>query len=368
MPSPSSPIHPPTPKRLGFFSRLLDDAPAGERYRLVAEQIAHAEALGFDSAWVAQHHFHEHEGGLPSPLVFLAHVAARTHRIRLGTGIITLPLENAVRVAEDAVVLDLLAGGRLDVGVGTGGTPESFAAFGLDSEDRSAIFARQLAVLRNAWAGQPLPGGDMLYPAAQQLLGRIWQATFSVAGGTRAGLAGDGLMLSRTQPRPGDAPDASLSALQNPIIDAYLAALPAGTTPRIVGSRSLFVADSRQEALRLADSGLRRAAARFAALTAPSGSAPRLGPDASLAQLIAAYDVHVGTPEDVIASLRADTTLERVTDLVFQAHSIDPPHAAILRSIELTATEVAPALGWVPRHAPTATPRTALPQPASEPA
>lgn len=333
----------------------------------MAEQIAHAEALGFDSAWVAQHHFHEHEGGLPSPLVFLAHVAARTHRIRLGTGIITLPLENAVRVAEDAIVLDLLSGGRLDVGVGTGGTPESFAAFGLHSEDRSAIFARQLAVLRGAWAGQPLAGGDTLYPAARQLLGRIWQATFSVAGGSRAGQAGDGLMLSRTQPRTDEAPDATLAEIQNPIIDAYLAALPAGSTPRIVGSRSLFVADSRQEALRLADVGLRRAVARFA-VNGKAGPASRLGPDAPLAQLIAAYDVHVGTPEDVIASLRADITLERVTDLVFQVHSIDPPHAAILRSIELTATEVAPALGWAPRHPPATVPSAFIPHPITEPA
>ncbi len=333
----------------------------------MAEQIAHAEALGFDSAWVAQHHFHEHEGGLPSPLVFLAHVAARTHRIRLGTGIITLPLENAVRVAEDAIVLDLLSGGRLDVGVGTGGTPESFAAFGLDSEDRSAIFARQLALLRGAWAGQPLAGGDTLYPAAAQLLGRIWQATFSVAGGARAGQAGDGLMLSRTQPRTDDAPEATLAKIQNPIIDAYLAALPPGSTPRIVGSRSLFVADSRQEALRLADVGLRRAVARFA-VNGKAGPASRLGPDAPLAQLIAAYDVHVGTPEEVIASLRADVTLERVTDLMFQVHSIDPPHAAILRSIELTATEVAPALGWVPRHPPAAALRAFIPQPTTEPA
>jgi putative FMN-dependent luciferase-like monooxygenase len=320
----------------------------------VTEQIAHAEAFGFDSAWVAQHHFHEHEGGLPSPFVFLAHVAARTQRIRLGTGIVTLPLENAVRVAEDAIVLDLLSGGRLEVGVGTGGTPEAFAAFGLESTDRAAIFAKQLAVVREAWAGRPLPGGDRLYPSAEQLLGRIWQATFSVAGGQRAGQAGDGLMLSRTQPRSAEAPHAALSEIQNPIIDAYLAALPPGLTPRIVGSRSLFVADDRQEALRLADIGLRRAAARFAA--GSQGLAGRVGPQASLEELIAAYDVHVGTPDDVIASLRADTTLERVSDIVFQVHSIDPPHAAILRSIELTATVVAPALGWTRQHQATEPP------------
>ena len=47
-----------------------------------------------------------------------------------------------------------------------------------------------------------------------------------------------------------------------------------------------------------------------------------------------------------IASLRTDSTLERVTDLVFQVHSVDPPHPFILRSIELVAEKVAPALGW----------------------
>ena len=111
---------PPNFQHLAFFTRLLDAAPAVERYRLAAEQITHAEHLGFDTAWVAQHHFHEHEGGLPSPFVFLGHLAARTSRIRLGTGIVTLPLELPVRVAEDAIVLDLLSSGRLELGVGNG--------------------------------------------------------------------------------------------------------------------------------------------------------------------------------------------------------------------------------------------------------
>src|SRR6185503_18727813 len=109
------------PKRLGFFTRLLDETGPAERYRLAIAQIVHAERVGFDSAWVAQHHFHEDEGGLPAPFVFLAQVAARTSRIRLGTGIVTLPLELPVRVAEDAAVLDLMRGGRRP-GAGTGFT------------------------------------------------------------------------------------------------------------------------------------------------------------------------------------------------------------------------------------------------------
>lgn len=347
----------PPAKRLGYFSRLLDAVPAGERYQLVTEQIAHAERLGFESAWVAQHHFHEHEGGLPSPLVFLAHVAQKTKRIRLGTGVITLTMENAIRVAEDTAVLDLLSQGRLEVGVGTGGTAESFEAFGVKSAERGTAFGRNFGVLRAAWRGDALAGGVKVYPTAPHLLQRLWQATFSVEGGQRAGAAGDGLMLSRTQPRPAHAPALSLSDLQNPIIDAYLQALPLGTQPRILGSRTLVVADSQADALRWAEKGLRRLAQRHA--SASAGPFPRVDPNASLAELIAAYDVHVGTPDAVIASLQADTALARTTDLVFQVHSVDPPHAAILRSLELTAQVVAPALGW---SRPAAAPLSAAPR------
>ncbi|MDH7808802.1 MULTISPECIES: putative FMN-dependent luciferase-like monooxygenase [unclassified Rhizobium] len=328
-----------TRKRLGFFTRLLDDVPAGERYRLAVEQIIHAEENGFDSAWIAQHHFHADEGGLPSPAVFLSHVAARTSRIRLGTGVITLPMENALRVAEDTAVLDLLSGGRLQVGFGTGGTRESFEAFGIESDRRGEIYAENLSTIRDAWAGKSLHGGNLLYPNAPQLLDRVWLATFSANGARLAGLSGDGLMLSRTQPRPADNPAATLNEIQNPIIDAYLSGLPKGRTPRILGSRSLFVADDRKRALAFAEIGLRRVADRFAA-------AGHRIPGNSLEDLIKALDSHVGTPDDVIASLEQDSALARATDITFQVHSIDPPHAEILRSIELIASDVAPALGW----------------------
>ena len=255
------------PKRLGFFTRLLDQTDPAGRYRLAIEQIIHAERLGFHSAWIAQHHFHEDEGGLPAPFVFLAQVAAQTTRIRLGTGIVTLPLELPIRVAEDSAVLDLMCGGRLEVGVGGGGNLSSYAAFGQNSAERTAVLVAHLQVLRDAWAGRPLPGGgDRLYPANPSLVERVWQATFSVEGARRAGAAGDGLMLSRTQPRPAHAPDLPLVELQNPMIDAYLEALPAGREPRILASRTVFVADDNNEALRLAEIGLGRHRARLTRL------------------------------------------------------------------------------------------------------
>jgi putative FMN-dependent luciferase-like monooxygenase len=303
-----------------------------------------AEKCGLDSAWIAQHHFHEREGGLPAPFAFLGFVAAKTSRIRLGTGIVTLPLESAVRVAEDAAVLDLLCHGRFELGVGTGGNPSAFAAFGLDSAQRNDIFAKNLEIVRTALAGRPLAGGDTLYPRRPQLCERIWQATFSVSGGARAGKAGDGLLLSRTQPRPKDNPRATLAEIQDPIIDAYLDALPSGCEPRIMASRSVFAAEDRETALRLAGIGLRRALPQFM-------KGGHLPPGETTAEMIKAFDTHVGTPDDVIASLRNESTLDRITDLVFQVHSVDPPHPYVLRSIELIAEKVAPELGWTKKTA-----------------
>lgn len=228
-----------TRKRLGFFTRLLDHATPKERYRLATEQIRHAERLGFDSAWIAQHHFHEHEGGLPSPLVFLAHAAAHTERIRLGTAIITLPMENPLRVAEDAAVLDLLADGRLEVGFGSGGTPTSFLPFGLTFDQRSAIFAEHLHLIQSAWRGDSLAHPDNhLYPQAPQLAERIWIATFSVDGAVRAAQAGHGLMLSRTQPRPAGQPRRCRSTrfrirLSTPISPRCPRASRQGSLPRV---------------------------------------------------------------------------------------------------------------------------------------
>jgi putative FMN-dependent luciferase-like monooxygenase len=247
-------------------------------------------------------------------------------------------------VAEDAAVLDLISGGRLEVGVGVGGNLSSYATFGRDSTERATLLTAHLQVLRDAWAGRLLPGGvDRLYPANPSLVERVWHATFSVDGARRAGAAGDGLMLSRTQPRPAGAPDLSLAEIQNPMIDAYMEALPEGREPRILASRTVFVADDNEEALRFAEIGLRRHRTRLAKLGRATG-------DASVHAMIAGMDAHVGTPDTVIASLQTDSALTRATDVAVQVHSIDPPHPFILRSIELVAEMVAPALGWG-RHA-----------------
>lgn len=324
-------------KQFGFFTRLLDAVPASQRYALALEQIRAAETYSFKSAWVAQHHFHGDEGGLPSPFPFLSYVAANTSRIRLGTGVVTLVMEDPVRVAEDAIVTDILSQGRLEVGFGSGGTPASYLAFGERFEDRHATFNRHLETVKSAWKGAELPGGNHLWPQGTGLEKRSWQATFSAFGGKKAGEDSDGLLLSRTQPRPAARPDASLSDLQLPIVEAYLEALPSGQAPRILASRSVFVADDREEARQLAGKGLLRQVKKFRA-------AGHTIDDTNIDTLIRTFDVHLGTPADVLDSLSKDRTLDHATEIAIQVHSVDPEHRFILRSLELFATQVAPQL------------------------
>lgn len=322
--------------RLGFFTRLLDAGTDGERYRKALAQVRAAERHGFASMWVAQHHFDRDEGGLPSPFPFLAAAATQTEHIALGTGIVTLPIDDPVRVAEDAAFVDALSEGRVQLGIGTGGTPAAFAAFERSSDDRREIQAAHVAVLRDAFAGRGMRGTDLrLNPAAPRLGGRLWQATFSVDGARRAGEQGDGLLLSRTQPRD---MDQNLHEVQVPMVEAYLDALPAGVEPRVLASRTAVVVDAARlaETWAVAEPGIRRLTRTFLKRNA-EGDVP---------DLARATDTHLGTVDDVVASLTADRTLALATDVAFQVHSVDPAHEVTLRSIELLATEVAPRLGF----------------------
>ena len=338
------------PFRLGVFTRLVDEVPPAEVYARALLLFETAEALGFDTGWVAQHHAHN-SGGLPSPLVFLAAAAARTKHLRLATGIITLPLENPVRLAEDAAVLDILSDGRLELGFGTGGAAAVFSIFGRDLDRRQADYVHAFAIVRDALAGKALiPDGPVLFPTAARLVSRLWEATFGVDGAIRAAEHGSGLLLARTAVRPAPADGAAVSAhrplgeVQAPLVDAYVAHWTStAAAPRIGLSRSVYVAPTRAEALADAEDGIRRHAKLVSNRAGFSG-------ERTVKELLSRADVHAGSPDDVIASLRAEPLLSAATDLILQVHPVDPSPDKTLRSLELIATKVAPALGWRARH------------------
>src|SRR4051812_43227301 len=156
--------------RLGFLTPLHVGEDAAGAYRIALDLFQAAEELGYDSGWVAQHHFLNGAARLPSTLTFLAAAAQRTQRINLGTAIVILPLEDPVRVAEDAAVVDTLSGGRLQLGLGTGGDPLTFAAFGKDPTTRRERFAEGVQIIQNALAGNAINGtAAHLYPPAPGL-------------------------------------------------------------------------------------------------------------------------------------------------------------------------------------------------------
>ena len=103
--------------------------PASEAWWNYVDDAILAEKLGFDSAFIGEHHFCFASGN-SSPFVMLAAIASRTERLRIGTSIICMPFHNPLRVAEDIAAVDIASRGRFDFGVGVGSQYEEFETFG----------------------------------------------------------------------------------------------------------------------------------------------------------------------------------------------------------------------------------------------
>jgi alkanesulfonate monooxygenase SsuD/methylene tetrahydromethanopterin reductase-like flavin-dependent oxidoreductase (luciferase family) len=124
--------------------------PPADLYQALLEQIVRGEELGYDNVWLTEHHFTE-DGYNPSLLPTAAAVAARTRRIRIGTFVLLLPFQHPVRLAEDATCVDILSGGRFDLGVGQGYSHHEFEALCIPREERSARMAEGVELLRRLW-------------------------------------------------------------------------------------------------------------------------------------------------------------------------------------------------------------------------
>ena len=121
------------------------------------EQAELADRLGFYGFWIAEIHCQPRFSLLSAPYVVLGAVAQRTHRLRLGVAVNTLPIHHPVNLAEQAAMLDLISQGRMDFAAG-GGHPHSrvYECFGADHKSTHAIMAEELEIIRRAWAEETL--------------------------------------------------------------------------------------------------------------------------------------------------------------------------------------------------------------------
>ncbi|MEK7701278.1 MAG: LLM class flavin-dependent oxidoreductase [candidate division NC10 bacterium] len=119
------------------------------RVGAIREFLARAEALGFDSAWVVEQIL----GSIPSlePLELLTYASALTERMRLGSAVLLTALRSPVHLAKSLATLDHLSGGRLTVGVGLGGNPRIYPAFGITAERRAERFAEGVRLIKRLW-------------------------------------------------------------------------------------------------------------------------------------------------------------------------------------------------------------------------
>ncbi len=177
--------------RVGLYQDLRDPPHWRRGWGVAAgaamERVEEAERTGLESVWCSEHHFFE-DGYLPQPLTWCAALAARTSKIRLGTGIVIAPLHHPLEVAEQAAVVDQLSGGRVDLGLGAGYVTREFDAFGADRGRRFARLEEITVELRRL-----LDDGVVTPPPVQERL-PIWIGGFGPRGARITGRTGSGLL------------------------------------------------------------------------------------------------------------------------------------------------------------------------------
>lgn len=338
-------------ERIGVFSQVhgATGQPIADVYARLLDAIVAADELGVDTFWVGQHHVDPTSGRLPSPFPLLAAAAERTTRIRLGVAVVILPLEDPLRLAEDVAVVDALSGGRIEVGLGTGGGAErAYAAFGqpADAGARRALFDQKTAALEAALGGVSLTGephGPRLEPPASGVRERLWQAVGTVERGRAAARRGHRLLTGTFSDTQEQMRDKAL-AYRDEWKKAH-----AGVPPRISAGRFVYTGASKEAIADDVAAAVRAQQRRFSGGTHGLAGLSVSG----YLDRVARY----GTVEDVIGQLRADrgilgvaTDFHTILSLYPAAGDVTPgADVEVPRIVELVEV-IAPALGWAPAY------------------
>jgi alkanesulfonate monooxygenase SsuD/methylene tetrahydromethanopterin reductase-like flavin-dependent oxidoreductase (luciferase family) len=325
--------------RVGIYSDLRNPPPwrqpSDVALRTALERIRYAEEVGVDEVWLTEHHGFPDEY-LSQPLTFAAAIAATTTRIGIGTGVLLAPLREAADVAEQAALVDVLSGGRLQLGLGAGYRRAEFELFGRDKRTRYERLEEHLVTIRRLWAER------LVTPAPVQERLPIWVGAMGPRTARMAGRLGEGLLYL----------DPAVFAVYR---DAWLQAGhdPAGM--QVAGSVSLFIADDPERTWAQIAPHLAYMWATYRAATVdpplaeltPAFTGPAtLDPETlrSPGPAMLTSDFDVVTPDEAVRRLGAWLAGMPVTSVFFWDRIAGMDEELVRRHIELIATEVAPAV------------------------
>ena len=315
----------------------------GQFYQEALEEVVHAEALGFDSVWMEEHHgVKEHYW--PSPLTVLAGFATRTSRVLLGTDILVFPFYHPVRLAEDVALLDIMSGGRFVLGTAIGYKPDEFALYDTTLEKRGARFEEGLHLIKALWTDDNVTFKGNYYTADNVCLEPkpltkpyppIWIGGWGKLTLKRAATMADNWL-------PG--PTADLNRLLEGKQQFLANRTAAGHLDPIAEwplTRDVIIADSDAEARELAE---RHIMISYRQEYAGGWKHPFI--DSSVATDLSGLmrdRFIIGGPEECIAQIKRFVDTYGMTHLICRLFFPGLPHTHIMRELALLAQEVMPA-------------------------
>jgi alkanesulfonate monooxygenase SsuD/methylene tetrahydromethanopterin reductase-like flavin-dependent oxidoreductase (luciferase family) len=320
----------------------------------VTAEIQAADALGYDTAWVAEHHFSNQYGIMPDVFTFMGYLAAQTSRIRLGTAVVTVPLYEPVRVVENMAFVDILSSGRVMIGLGSGYRPYEFEGFGREFEDRHDTQEEAIELILELLHTRRVTHQGMYFRSTIEDVYELFPVSVQqphpplfMAAGTERSLAyaarhGFGLMLS-TLP--------SIETLTRQV-GFYRERMQEAPPPldqnpacgHVDVARWVYVAETDEAAKRDTEAGIMRHLSHFMS-GATSGYLCTVSEKSRVDPLdydtLAATTLVHGSPETVIAKLRAIHDQTGLTSLLLHY----PPYYGYektMRSLRLFAERVMP--------------------------
>jgi alkanesulfonate monooxygenase SsuD/methylene tetrahydromethanopterin reductase-like flavin-dependent oxidoreductase (luciferase family) len=320
----------------------LRDPPAWRRghasvYATALERAELADEIGIDTIWGSEHHGFE-DGYLTQPLTFAAAVAARTSRVRVGTGVTIAPLRGTVDLVEQAAVVDLISNGRLELGLGAGYRRPEFDAYGVDISQRMPLLEQRAREVSELWSS------GTLRPAPVQASAPLWLGVHGPRGARIAGRLGAGLLR-----------------LDAAMLEPYRAGLREGGHDeggaRLAGPANLVVSRDPERAWARIAPHLEYQWNSYAWYGAegtdgPRGATPADGADAPIDAAglrspgpeMLSPNFDVVTPEEAVRRLRAWLGELPVVEAYFWESIAGMDDDLCREHIELLATEVRPAL------------------------